>query len=50
MKLPLASIVLQGDDRLPQPTSLLVKQTIAYLQQNYAQRLTPTNGQGCRRE
>ena len=32
--------LLQGDDRLPQPTSLLVKQTIAYLQQNYAQRLT----------
>ena len=32
--------LLQGDDRLPQPTSLLVKRTIAYLQQNYAQRLT----------
>jgi YesN/AraC family two-component response regulator len=32
--------LLQGDDRLPQPTSLLVKHTIAYLQQNYAQRLT----------
>ena len=32
--------LLRGDDRLPQPTSLLVKQTIAYLQQNYAERLT----------
>jgi YesN/AraC family two-component response regulator len=32
--------LLLDDDRLPQPTSLLVKQTIAYLQQNYAQRLT----------
>jgi AraC-like DNA-binding protein len=32
--------LLQGEDRLPQPTSLLVKQTIAYLQKNYAQHLT----------
>jgi signal transduction histidine kinase/AraC-like DNA-binding protein/DNA-binding LacI/PurR family transcriptional regulator len=32
--------LLQGNERLPQPTSLLVKQAIAYLQQNYAQRLT----------
>ena len=32
--------VLQGEERLPQPTSLLVKQTVAYLQQNYAERLS----------
>jgi AraC-like DNA-binding protein len=32
--------VLLGDDILPQPTSTLVKQTIAYMQQNYAQRLS----------
>ncbi len=32
--------VLLGDDMLPQPTSLLVKQAVAYLQQNYAQRLS----------
>jgi signal transduction histidine kinase/AraC-like DNA-binding protein len=32
--------VLLGDDKLPQPTSILVKQTIAYMQQNYAQRLS----------
>jgi AraC-like DNA-binding protein len=32
--------LLQGEDRLSQATSLLVKQTIAYLQQNYAQHLT----------
>jgi len=32
--------ILLGTDRLPQPTSLLVKKTISYLQQNYAQHLT----------
>ena len=32
--------VLLGDDFLPQPTSTLVKQTIAYMQQNYTQRLS----------
>ena len=32
--------VLLGEDMLPQPTSTLVKQTIAYIQQNYAQRLS----------
>lgn len=32
--------VLLGDDKLPQPTSTLVKKTIVYLQQNYAQNLS----------
>jgi AraC-like DNA-binding protein len=32
--------VLLGDEMLPQPTSILVKQTIACLQQNYSQRLS----------
>jgi signal transduction histidine kinase/AraC-like DNA-binding protein len=32
--------VLLGEEMLPQPTSILVKQTIAYMQQNYAQPLS----------
>lgn len=32
--------VLLTDDKLPQPTSTLVKQTIIYIQQNYAQNLS----------
>jgi len=32
--------VLLGEDVLPQPTSTLVKQAIAYIQQNHAQRLS----------
>ncbi|RPH58153.1 MAG: response regulator, partial [Chloroflexi bacterium] len=32
--------LLLDDDRLPQPTSLLVKRAVSYLQQNYAQHLT----------
>jgi signal transduction histidine kinase/AraC-like DNA-binding protein len=32
--------ILLGDHMLPQPTSTLVKQTIAYMQQNYAQHLS----------